>query len=104
MTQDWRNDPPTYRQWMDAKSDGYWWIKTQITISESEEDGIVFPEFSLYDIVCITFSPDPEAGLMSRTGRLSFMNGKDRIYCDDLSGRYPNVQWQAVLPHSDPTS
>lgn len=100
MTYEWQDDPPTHRQWMDAHNEGYWWIKTTIP-SSKEEDGMIFPEFHLYDMVLIYFAPDRAAGLLSEKGRLTFTDNDRHIYCDDLPDGYQNIRWQPVAPHSD---
>jgi len=61
----WRKEPPTYKEWMDAKNHGYWWVKFQIMPAYSEKirDEIVhWDEAWLTEIVTISVSY--EGGLL----------------------------------------
>jgi hypothetical protein len=90
----WQKNPPSYDQWLGQDNDGYWWIKT--TIPKDDD----FPEFCLYDIVCILFEPDRADGLGKRKGRLVFQYQGRSIYCNDLPSTFQDRQWQPVAPYT----
>ncbi len=101
----WRKEPPTYKEWLDAKNHGHWWIKFIISSEFSEEvDGGMYtwPETWFTDIVTITCS-HPDNKLFSGTGELhgsSSLMGKF-----DLSNKekLKDVYWQPVAPPLDDT-
>lgn len=58
----WSKDPPTYKDWIDGKSHGMWWVKFILTpaTEEKNDDGTTtkWREAWYTDIVCVTMSCD----------------------------------------------
>ena len=76
----WRKDPPTYREWQDAKNHGVWWVKFLLckeeVTTDSEGRNVRFPEEWYTDIVAITVSfergrlLDPNAATLHARGHI----------------------------------
>jgi hypothetical protein len=98
-TIEWQDSPPDYKQWMSVKNEGIWWLK--ITIPSTSEEGLVFSEFCIYEVVRLYFQPDPDSGFLSRKGKLVFDYSGKSLSCDDLPEYFSHYKWQPVVVHSD---
>lgn len=100
----WSKTPPTYREWLDAKNHGAWWIKFRLMeeTTELDEDGkpITWPEAWLTEIVAITCSY--EKGMLLSRGkgaRLHATGGHGALKFDlDDEEQTKDLYWQAVKP------
>lgn len=100
----WSKTPPTYREWLDAKNHGAWWVKFMICPEEAVEiegEDHYFPEAWYTDVVTLTCS-HPQGSLMD--------SSKARLHAEgSIAGRFDlddeektkDLYWQAVKPPED---
>ena len=94
----WRKEPPSYDEWLDAKNHGCWWIKFKLTSEFSEEvDGelCTWPESWITDIVTLTCS-HPDNKIFSGTGKLHAIGNMGLKFDLDDEKKTKHMYWQPV--------
>jgi hypothetical protein len=103
----WSKEPPTHKEWLEARNHGRWWVKFLLCPEETEidEDGetITWPEAWYTEIVQITSSYEDFGDLLdSKNARLHARGGShtDRFDLDDKE-KTKDMYWQPVAPPLD---
>ncbi len=102
----WSKIPPTYREWMDAKNYGAWWVKFMLcpeeTVEIDDEDHF-FPEAWITDVVTLTCSHE-KGGNWGRGGEGVKLHADGQIvgkFDLDDEKKIKGLYWQAVKPPDD---
>lgn len=94
----WRKEPPTYREWLDAKNHGCWWVKFPLCKETTEVvDGeeLTWPEAWFTEVVTITCShPD---GLLRGKARLHGGGSILKSFDLDDPKATSDMYWQPVV-------
>lgn len=99
----WSNKPPTYKEWIDAKNHGCWWVKYLLVSAHTEEiDGktYYYGEAWFTEIVTLTCSHE-KGQLFGGDGKLHASGLLLReVDLDDVEGT-KDMYWQQVVPPMD---
>ena len=104
----WQSTPPTYQQWKESTSNGFWWVKFMLTPREVETDDdgeeIVWPETWYTDVVQLAASYDSFEDIFDkdRVGKLHARGGMvlKNFDLDDAEAT-KDMYWQPVVPPFD---